>query len=151
MRGRWWVPGWVYRGGYTGGYPGGLYRYPPSTLLEEPISSEAGPGSPAGAGVGGIWAGVLGTAAGTAPGTTSARPGRSTPGGPPCPRTLRNAASQPITARFHDIYCKVSQNGVVSPILVEKACHSPYLQTAPKSRLLNFPDFHFRQPSLARN
>ena len=32
------------------------------------------------------------------------------------------------TARFHLIPCKVSQNGIVSPVFVEKACHSPYIQ-----------------------
>ena len=47
-----------------------------------------------------------------------------------CPATppRANAASWPIKARFHDIYCKVSQKCIVSPKYHEKACHSPYLQ-----------------------
>ena len=61
---------------------------------------------------------------------------------PPCTHTLRNAASWPITARFQVISHKVSQNGIVSPKNVNKACHSPYIQNgAQKSPLeiLRFP------------
>ena len=47
------VPGW---GMGPGGYREGLYRVLPSQLLEERTTdSEAGPGSPARAGVGGQW------------------------------------------------------------------------------------------------
>ena len=76
------------RGGYTGGCLGGLYRgttQPPSCCEEEPRStSEAGPGRPAGPGVGGCGSGdylVFGGGAAPVP-TLRARsvPCRALPG-----------------------------------------------------------------------
>ena len=37
------------------------------------------------------------------------------------------------TARFDLILLKVSQNGIVSPKKLEKACHSPYIQNGPQN------------------
>ena len=64
---------------------------------------------------------------------------------PPCtsPSLLGNAASWPIRARLRSYSSKVSQNRVVSPKYVEKACHSPCFQNGSQSRLLKFPDFYF--------
>ena len=79
-----------------GGYGEGLYRVLPSTLLEEgPRYSGAGPGRPAGPGVGGTWEP---DAQGTHIPTLRAR------SCPPCGHSLgyaRGAASGPIRARFH--------------------------------------------------
>ena len=82
------VDGVWYRVGMPGGYTG---EYPPSTLLEEePTSTQrSGPRKPMGAGVGGVRApGVPGTAAGTAPETTTPGP-LGLPGPLRCLRTLR--------------------------------------------------------------
>ena len=111
---------------------GGLYRVPgeyyPATARGRPRYSEAGPGSPAGAGVGGIWgwARVLGC---SAAGRPQVPPLRGPVGpGPPCTWDLGNAASGPIRARFHLILSKASQNARVSPKYVQKACLSPCFQ-----------------------
>ena len=68
--------------------------------------------------------GRTGDGGGTGPGTTHSL--RSGPA--PLSQYPQNAASQPIRARSHVIYCKVSQNGQVSTKYPEKACHSPYIQ-----------------------
>ena len=78
------------------------------------------------------------------PGTTPAGPGRS-PAVPSLylPFPPRKAASWPITARFHDILLKVSQNGQVSTKYVEKACHSPYIQNGVRKSPLEIPRFPY--------
>ena len=143
----WWSRGRV-RGGCTGvGYGtgwvgGGLYRVPTQPAARGALYSEAGPGSPARAGVGGTGRTYWGTAAGTAPGTTSCGGPVGPLRGPPCPRTLRNAASWPITARFDLYLLKVSQNRVVSPKKCQKASHSPYFQNGVQKSplgILRFP------------
>ena len=64
---------WV-RGMVLGGYWEGLYRCTTQLLEEGPVTSEAGPGSPAGAGVGGLQ-GRNTQCARAVPGTTLAVPG----------------------------------------------------------------------------
>ena len=81
--------GWVYRVGIQGWVPGVYY---PATLLEEVLPSEAGPGSPARAGVGGVGPDVRGTAAGTVRTTLRAR---SVPCRPLPVLPSQNAALQP--------------------------------------------------------
>ena len=128
-------------GGYTGWVIGGLYRVLPSCLAHPPTSDRreralgrAQGGSEAG------WAYTgLGTAAGTAPGPPCG-PGQAARC-PPCPgpSECRLTANR---ARFHLFPYKVSQNREVSPVFVEKACHSPCFQNGPgKSALeiLRFP------------
>ena len=111
------VPGWVYRGGYTGWVIPGT----PSQLESGAYDSEAGPGSPRGAGVGGHM--------------HSARPStQNPPSGPGPARTGHSLvlgplpASWPIRVRLTSFYSKVSQNDEVSPKYTHKACHSPYSQ-----------------------
>ena len=114
---------------WLGGYTGWVLPQPtqPATAARRTpgAPSGAGPGSPAGARVGGVRGpGITGDGGGTVL-VPPYGPGRSSPAGPPCTRTSQNAALQPITARFHQIYCKVSQNGQVSLKYHQKACHSP--------------------------
>ena len=59
----------------------------------------------------------------------------------PSPRA--NAASWPIKARLTSKYCKVSQNGIVSPEYDEKASHSPYIQNASQKSALEILRFPF--------
>ena len=77
---------------------------------------------------------------------TSAAPGPPLPAVGPAslsglaPRAI--PASGPITARFHYILLKVSQNGGVSPLFVNKAYHSPCFQNAVQMsplEILRFP------------
>ena len=141
-------------GGATGVYRGGVYRvgsregytgYYPATLESGARHSEAGPGRPAGPGVGGVWCSARPTPAPT----PQAGP---VPCGHWCSSGLPgNAASWPIRARFDLNLRGLSQNGEVSLKYVDKASHSPYLQNGHQSHLLEFPDFHFQQPSLTRN
>ena len=56
------------------------------------------------------------------------------------PRKCRLLANM---ARFHDIYCKVSQNREVSSKYVDKACHSPYFQNGSKKSPLEIPRFPY--------
>ena len=91
------VGGWV---GYTG--------YLPSQLLEEQTPSEAGPGSPTGAGVGGVCSGRTGDGGGNGSWDhLLRRPGRC-PLGPSLSQDPQNAASWPKRARFDLISLKVS-------------------------------------------
>ena len=53
------------------------------------------------------------------------------------------AASWPIGARIDLISRKLSQNGVVSPKYLEKACHSPYVQNGSRKSPLEFLRFPF--------
>ena len=123
--------------GYTGYYPATQH----AARGANPTSA-AGPGRPAGPGVGG-WgaADVLGRRRGRLSGTTLRA--RSVPLAPPCPRYPQNAASGPIGARFHLISYKLSENGVVSPKSVEKACVSPYFQNGVQKSPLNILRFPF--------
>ena len=107
--------------------------------------------------MGGLWSpGALGS---TVLGTAASRPwdhlgtaqARSVPAGPPCPRTSRIAALQPIRARIDLISRKLRQNGQVSPKYHQKASRSPYiqngLQNSPleKLRFLVFPAFSHKE------
>ena len=143
--------GWVSRVGITGGYTGGYTGYYPATQPprakpdEEPHDSEAGPGSPNGAGVGGHGVGVSG-AHFACPRTGNPRallpthlpvPGRPAPCG-------RWSAGPPRSkrARFDVISLKLSQNREVSPKYAEKASHSPYFQKRGQKsplEILRFP------------
>ena len=140
------------RGGTRDGYGGPWYRGIPTRPVptqparkkptEDPGSSpstaeRAPEGSCREPGVGGT---------GTA-GVTVGGVGQDHPPGPvgalqapPCP-SLANAHLGPIRARFHDILLKVSQNPIVSPKSVEKACHSPYLQNEAQKSPLDFLRF----------
>ena len=130
-----WVYGWVYREGYTGYYP--------PTAQGRTHTSEAGPGSPAGAGVGGYgaWVRVQGVRRRDGPGPTLRV--RSVTLCPPWSRTSQNAASGPIKARFQSFLYKVSQKAEVSPKSTQKASHSPYIQNGLQKSPLDFLRFPF--------
>ena len=90
--------------------------YYPATLLGEgPTPAKRAPEGPQGLEWVGVGPGRTWDGGGDGPGPTPAGPGRSGTPSPPWSRTSQNAASWPITARFEAIYCKVSQNGQVSP------------------------------------
>ena len=146
--------GGAYRGGVwgLGGYREG-YTATQHAARGGVHDSEAGPGSPQ---CGLEWVvmkpgrptpvnkvlnGTLGTAAGRL--LHPPLRGPVGPCGPSLVQDPRNAASQPIRARFMYIYCKVSQNRGVSPIFVEKACHSPYLQNGLRKSALGFLRFPY--------
>ena len=133
--------------GYTGGYWGGLYRYPASTKGPNTLSgadpSEAGPGSPSGAGVGGdLHSAPRARPPASGPPWASPRPA-------PCGRCPAVGscrpipASWPIRARIDYILLKVSQNPEVSPKNVEKACHSPNIQNGSQKSPLDILRFTF--------
>ena len=101
------VPGGYTRVGNTG---------TPSTLLEEvPTPAKRAPEAQHGLEWVGVGAGRTGDGGGDGQEPTPAGPGRSPPGSPPWFPPLQIAASQPIRARFRLYFCKVSQNGQVSP------------------------------------
>ena len=131
--------GVYYAGGVWVGGCGEGNTGTPSHLLEERSStSEAGPVGPARAGVGGYWSSDA-RAVGTHP-----CGGPVGLGLPALPGSSQIAASWPITARIDLIYCKVSQNGQVSPKYSHKACHSPCSQNASQKSplgILRFPVF----------
>ena len=82
----------------------------------------SGPRKPLqGTGVGGIWSSDV-PAAGRASGTTLRARSALRSSLSQIPSECRLLANK---ARFHQFYCKVSQNGEVSSKSVEKACHSP--------------------------
>ena len=131
---------WVGTGeGYTGVLP-----TDPAPREEPQTDSGAGPGSPAGAGVGGQ--------AGTVPLYVRTHPFGARSGHCPSLVLLEHiAASGPIRARFQVIseilvkMTKCHQNMSIRPLIV------PISRTASRIHLLEFSDFHFRQPSPARN
>ena len=120
----------------------GLYRvqYPPSTLLaRRAYVQRSGPGRPCrGLEWWYIWPGAP-----AGPCTTPAGPGRS-PAEPSLdmaqlPGKRRLLANK---VRFSNILLKVSQNGEVSTIFHQKACHSPYFQNRLRMsplEILRFP------------
>ena len=126
---------WCGPGGYTGwviprSHPSGTLKSPPQHL-----PAKRAPEAPQGL----EWVGrcVRGWAGPVPP----FGPGRSHPVGPPCTGPL-NARLLANKARIKVKTSKVSQNHGVSPVYVEKACHSPYIQNAcQKSPLdiLRFP------------
>ena len=125
-------------GGYTGRAIPGYYPAAKHPDRKDPYDSEAGPGSPAGAGVGGHM--------GPSPGCATARYHPTGPVGLPAGALpvpgLRLAASWPIRTRLRSKPVKVSQNLEVSPKSVKKASHSPCFQNGlQKSALeiLRFP------------
>ena len=111
-----WVGTWV---GNTG---------TPSTLLEEgPEPAKRAPEA-CRAGVGGFWGRTYRGRRRDGSWVPTLR-ARSVPcWALPGTQDPQNAASQPIRARFRLFFSKVSQNHRVSPVLSEKACHSPYIQ-----------------------
>ena len=134
-------------GGYTGWVLGGVYRYPASCSRREPQTSEAGPGSPRGAGVGGS-----GLGRDEAAGRPWYHP--SGPVGPPGPSLYqdpRNAASVPVGRDSTSFSIKLvktrkcRRNMSIRPVIV------PVSKNRLKSHLLKFSDFHIRKPSLTRN
>ena len=128
-------------GGYGEGYTGVLPSYP-APREEDPIPSGAGPGTPAGGGVGGEWG------LGACPRVRWAGRLLDHPAGPvgalwapPCPGPSE-CPPRAKRATFHLISHKVSQKARVSPKYVEKAYHSPCFQNGvQKSPLekLRFP------------
>ena len=134
------IPGWVYRGSTSPA------RCPGRTQKQ---TSEAGPGRPTGPGVGGsAGPGALGDGGGGGI-SPPCGPGQSSPREAFPGIYLRNAASWPIGARFTSFYCKVSQNGQVSPKKCKKACHSPYFQNGLEKSPLGFLRFPF-SPAFSR-
>ena len=109
----------------------------PSTLLEERcMTSGAGPGRPAGPGVGGSCSsGARATGTTTPCGRARFAVPVSLPGQYP--------ASWPIRARIQLNFSKVSQNGQVSPEYVHKACHSPCFQNLVQKSALEILRFPF--------
>ena len=111
-----WVTGWVYRGSTSQPSSRGAV---PSTAKRAPEAQRAGVGGTGAAGALGVrWDGD----------------GQDHPAGPvgplrgpPCP-SLAYVPPRANTARFDPKYCKVSQDGEVSPEISQKACHSPYSQ-----------------------
>ena len=95
-------------GGYSRVGNTGVYYPAIPRLREPPQTAKRAPEALQGAGVGGLgWRNTL-----------RARHPPFGPGRVPGPSLVpprANAASQPIRARFHLIYCKVSQNSIVSP------------------------------------
>ena len=142
----WGLAGWVYRVGNTTG-PACQGPLPQGPQIPAKRAPEALQGR---AGVGGYL--------GTVPVDPFARPALHPPwhcqgpvGAPAGPLPGAGPASPSRRARFHYILLKVSQNGQVSPNILEKACHSPCFQTGPGIHLLKFSDSCFGQPSLTRN
>ena len=130
--------GGVYRVGTRVGNTGVQHQGPDIAKGADP-DSEAGPGSPRGAGVGGL--GLRNT-----PGPPTQPPtlrARSVPAGPPWWLGGLFTASGPIRARFDLISQEVSQNGQVSPEKRKKACHSPYIQNGLEISPLDFLRFPF--------
>ena len=135
-----WVPGV----GIPGGYQGWVYRG--STPSH---AARGGPASQRPQGAGPPPRGRVGWKQG--PGDTGTAAGRlldhpagpvRPPCGPPCPGPLecRLLANK---ARFQANLLKVSQNRGVSPKVVEKACHSPYIQNGPQNSPLGILRFPF--------
>ena len=138
----------VYGHGCTGGvwYQGRVYGWVPGRAIPVPSQHEdvpllkrrpdsgAGPGSPIGAGVGGLAAAPPGRPAPTLR-ARSAHPWASLVP----PRAI--AASWPIRARYRLYFYKVSQNDRVSPKYVEKACHAPCFQNGLGKSPLDFLRF----------
>ena len=131
------------RGMVPGGYTGRVYREGytgvlPSCPQGGAPDSEAGPGRPAGPGVGGLECRVR-----PSPVPTHSDPCRVSGPAPLVQASPRaKAPSGPIRARLRSISWKLSQNGRVSPKYVEKACHSPCLQNELKNsplEILRFP------------
>ena len=143
-----------------GGYLGGVYRVgstgwvirgpaaSPPIAGERSICSEAGPGSPTGAGVGGRWSSGV-TVGGDGLFPTPAGPGRSLwalPGNTPW-----NAHLGPIRRDFTSFLIKLvktakcHQNSSKRPVIV------PISKTGSRNHLLKFSGFRFLQPSLTRN
>ena len=99
--------------------------------------SGAGPGSPSGAGVGGQDQ----PSPGTVPSTSA-----PTPAGPGRPEGSLVLLEQECRlwanrARFDLISQEYSQNRIVSPKYVHKACHSPYIQNWVQKSPLGFLRF----------
>ena len=129
----------------TGWVLGGLYRVQGSTTHppreEDPYPAKRARKALQGAWSGGVWVWARDPAAVSQ--DPPFGPGRS----PLVPSLVLGpliAASWPITARFHHISYKVSQNGQVSPKYVEKASHSPCFQNVVRKsplEILRFPYF----------
>ena len=116
VQGRGMVPGGV----WVGGYQGWLYRVLPSCSGRVQIQ-RSGPRKPCKG-----WSGwYLEPGAGRSVPTLRARsvPCRALPG-----TDLAERPSLAYRARIDLISWKLSQNGIVSPKCVEKACHSPHIQ-----------------------
>ena len=123
------VYGWVPGRAIPGYYPAVPHR-----ARNPAADSEAGPGSPAGAGVGGQ---QLGGRVSQYPPSGPGRSLQALPG----TGTRLHAASGPIRARFSVFLVKYSQNDEVSPKSVQKACHSPCFQKRVQKSALDFLRF----------
>ena len=108
----------------------------PRTEPTQVLTAKRAPDCPAGAGSG--WSGPCGVGGSQNPPFGPGRSMLALPGS----GTLecRLWANR---ARFDDILLKVSQNGEVSAVYVEKACHSPCFQNEPQKSPLEIPRFPF--------
>ena len=127
----WGIAGWVYRVGNTG---------PPTTLLEEPNTSEAGPVRPC---RGLEWVGVGRAFRLLNPPTPLRSGARSAGSGPSLEQDPTHGRLNLRNLRNMIIYSKVSQNAEVSPKSVNKACHSPYVQNGLRNSPLGILRFPF--------
>ena len=131
------VPGWVLGWGMgTGWVWGRVIPVHPASCKAEHVPAKRAPEAPA---KGLEWVG-------TCTARPMPRPHHSLRSGPlrwvwASPRA--NPASGPIGARLRSIFSKVSQNGIVSPKSVHKACLSPYFQNGLQISPLDFLGFPF--------
>ena len=128
-------PGRVGRVGIPGEYYPATQRQG-RTPLRVQQTAERAPEAPAGG-----WSGWSAVPAPVRPHPPFG-PGQSRPAGLPWCSSSK-PASWPIRARIDLIYCKVSQNRIVSPVYVEKAYVSPYFQNGSEKSALEIPGFPF--------
>ena len=143
------VPGWCEQGGYTGGY----YPDPPTMrpqCVRTLLPTHSSPCWASGARSAGSRV-LLGQSG--LPGATSLRvwsqggilqgyrPGPE--GGDHARPVARTPNTPPITAELTSFYCKVSQNGRVSPEKCQKAYHSPCFQNRLQKSPLDFLRFPY--------
>ena len=130
------------------GIPGEYPASSPPMPEESACPSGAGPGRPAGPGVGGDWCSDV----------TVGGDGRYHPSGPvgraqalpPC-TSLAGAHLGPITSELTSFSIKLVKTGKCHRKVCKRPAIVPISKTALKSHLLIFLDFHFGQPSLTRN
>ena len=135
-----WVDGWVYRGSTPSDY---------AARGEVHMTAERAPERPAGA-----WSGWSygARANGGLDGHMYHPAGPVGPYGPSLYICPWNAHLGPIGRDFSHFSVKLVKKDEVSPVFVNKACHSPCFQkNESKSHLLDFSDFQYLQPSLTRN
>ena len=149
------IAGSVYQGGYgrvyRGGYTGWVIRGHPAARVhyrEGPDTSEAGPVGPC---RGPEWVGIWSRPRGPVSARPAPGPPTPAPLGLPGPASLSRGfptgKRRDLTSFLINLVktAKCRQNMSKRPPIV------PISKTLSKSHLLNFPDFHYSQPSLTRN